>query len=557
MKKIIHTVFAVTMLLTPLLAQSGIVKTSDKLNFETTGHSLWGNGNSFVGTPVSASVSWNETARLGIIAGSEKQNIPAIHDSFTQVIGQRCNIADWANDVCEALGGVLENITKTVRRLRERTGGVFDTRTGTALDLDISGGLSIESTLGINGGALDSEVGYDVDVSIDSRAETNTYVSLDLDAQTSDISYVTSFPGLTGELFSRFELEAGATAIGCIAFSGCTSSTSNLIDINDTKIPYLAINQPENDGQISLFGFDQATFDLPTPIVNLDAPIIFSSTTSNYEIPFDVPDLPVNADLILNPSGVPLPSLSIPGLAVPGVGVNVGTLTLRQPPNFITHQGTGDSLAGGVTVQDALELTADVDTLASFGTGAPITGGFVANVGPVSLRGDVYDISLGPTLDIVQRFNLQPELLVDLEFSSDVDISGQTTRRWSGSIADIPEFKPLKDGVLTIYPTYSVKALFSNETRFDFDFSTFLELFKLSAKVGPVELLPTSNPVFSMNLPVDLGSASLYNDSFLLSGFNSNRGSQLQITVPEPRIVFILLIGSVLIALKRRYKCTD
>ncbi len=176
--------------------------------------------------------------------------------------------------------------------------------------------------------------------------------------------------------------------------------------------------------------------------------------------------------------------------------------------------------------------------------------GAVAKVGPMTFRGDILDIDVGPTMDFSQDFELTPTLMVDLKFDHPVlTASGVEIDSWSGAFGDIPDFALHDEHAVEVTPTYWLDAELDNQTSLDFDMTFSLDVLKGSITllgvdllsvflVEPVVLIDLDYPLFSM------GSADVFNESFGFSGFNRFTTDSFVLAANSPSYVVYGSSGS-------------
>lgn len=432
-----------------------------------------------------------------------------------------------------------------------------DTRTGVEVVLSTRGSVRITSSLGFNGGTVDAAVAYDTSLELPDAIGVGEFFNLNPTSAIGDVSLDTQFPKLTGEVDFNQWAQIDAFTTGCLIGAGCTTHFGSLLNINSGS-SILKINTDDlPDDTMSVFGLD--------------------------DLAFDVTKYTVYVDYVVNlQTGVVSPVISIPFLAPRfAAGINLGDITLDYP-DFNTSGSLsldGKSVVSSGTVDNIVRINADLDAAATLKGVVPPLGA-VAKVGPMTFRGDIIDMDVGPTMDLSQDFELTPTLMVDLKFDHPVlTESGVEIYSWSGALSDIPDFALHDEHPVVVTPTYWLDAELDNQTSLDFDMTFSLDVLKGSITLGiidgagilsevfldqPLVLIDLDYPLFSM------GSADVFNktfpigvfqrfttDSFVLAAnspsyvvYGSNRSEtgsggngSVPEPVPEPATVALLGIG--------------
>jgi hypothetical protein len=133
-------------------------------------------------------------------------------------------------------------------------------------------------------------------------------------------------------------------------------------------------------------------------------------------------------------AGIPTPVTPPLGLELNGVAVTfpqpvpptieLAAATLKLPQ----IETTTDLVDGKLVAEGAdqvLKLSVDVDGV----TPQLPPGGLNVSFGPAALNAgasfDLFDVKAGPTMDLTQRFEIDGEVLVDLQFSETVAVKSQ------------------------------------------------------------------------------------------------------------------------------------
>ena len=76
---------------------------------------------------------------------------------------------------------------------------------------------------------------------------------------------------------------------------------------------------------------------------------------------------------------------------------------------------------------------------------------------------DLIDIEFGPTIDLIQAFELDPDLFVELTFDRPVELmNGDEVSVLTSRFADLPEIALLDDSPVLMTPKFFIEALFGN-----------------------------------------------------------------------------------------------
>lgn len=235
----------------------------------------------------------------------------------------------------------------------------------------------------------------------------------------------------------------------------------------------------------------------------------------------------------------------------------MGNVTVHVPDINTVGSVNGSKLESA-GADDLLALKADLDGLIAAAFGLPSILGTSLNAGIFNASYDIIDIEYGPTLEILQNFELKPTLMVDLAFSSPVLVEGiGLTDFISSPWEALPRIalQDLLDVVVT--PEFYVDALFSNNTTLGVDgefllsvlqASFSLEAFGLSLDIGE-----GLGPVFELSQRDDwFNLPPLFSEEFSLGDFNRILGPSFQLSaagiglVTEPGSLALLVLGVLL-----------
>jgi len=560
MKMLERTVFSLILAgLAPAAAALPVVYDPGTLSFSTSAQDMWGSGGAALPARKEYSTGWSNSTTIGGIVGSEDEviveGIPA-----TPAVTEKVWVPEWWEDHgysqkhykwgvipywdwhsrWEKHGGYYKTVT-IVPAFPGTPALTADTRTGLEVELSSSGRVGLVSDLGFNGGSVDATVAFDASLNLPDRVGVGEFFSLAPDSRLVDGSIQARFPKLTGSVNAQLEARIDASSTKCMIGFGCSSEDVSLLDIGPTDIPLLEINTDNLPDKMSVFGLDDLAFDVTRGNVYLD-----------MAVGVDRP---------------PAPVLTLPGMTPTlGAGITLGQLTLDYPDLAVDGGEVRDGkLTASGRSEEVLRISADLDGLATLSGSGPLMGG-VTYAGPLTFRGDLADVDLGPGMAIAQDFSLDPTLMVELAFDHPVTLEdGSETEFWRGVLDNLPLFALNDEHAVTVTPTFRVDALFSNDTRLDFDLSLSLDILKGSISALGIDL--ADFVLEEMDFPVQLGGVSVFDDSFSLGGFSSLVGTPFRLAantmpsllprtgavgVPEPGSVLLLAIGLAGLALGRR-----
>ncbi len=243
-----------------------------------------------------------------------------------------------------------------------------------------------------------------------------------------------------------------------------------------------------------------------------------------------------------------------------GDSISFGPVSLTAGnfnPNVIAS-GDTTSLNGTANVT-VVTATLDVDQLI---VGSPILGLSTSNdwgIIDYELGYDVVDFKANLDVGLMQSFNLNEELSVNLLFSENVILDGiGETNSYTGLFDEIPDITLLTNSV-DVDTTFLIEALLQNETDVTFGGSLDLSIFAAVAKVGYDIPLDGQGRRIASNIdicaycrsdPFDLGDINVFDDVFALQGFEAISGGRFTLSaVPVPAAVwlfapaFITLLG--------------
>jgi hypothetical protein len=526
------------LLLIPFVA-SAVPFTYD-LAFETSGQSLWDTGETAVlSESTFLGAAWRDkSARLDLIAGEEDANVinplrVAYNGAFSACrglgfsssacingqsarvpvpkLGSRpsvrscgkfavgCKIAraadavkrsgyDLAFAACKKLGNSSSNCRngRSGRLPFIALGSApaqsldIDTRTGVAVEGTSDGRVGLELGIEVGSGSVDATVSYLATLDIPDTGVLNKANAVNFNPN----SVLAGTNVLTTD-FADFQLTADAilevsgsvTGDACIITAGCKTGGASF-DI-DESASILSFNA-DGEGGIKLLGQDPSTFGFPDEANGF---------------PFEI-DAGV--------SGLATATLYVPQPDASG-GLDVATGTLKASAQ-----------------DDLVDLRVDVDAVVSLAvTGGLSTDAFgfnlpIGNIGSVGY--DVIDVSIGPSIDLQQDFELDPTLFVQLAFDKAVMIAGELVTELISAWDLLPDIF-FMDDVTTVTPTFFVDADLRNQTRLDIDLDFVTDLLQINfdmlgfdREFGIGNVLDQSVDLFQ--------SPDLFDNLFSLQGFD-------------------------------------
>ncbi|MEM7543347.1 MAG: hypothetical protein AAF384_17445 [Pseudomonadota bacterium] len=375
-----YTLVAACLIVLANVASAGTIGLGT-LNFKAENQSMWGSGPGLVPSSVNYSFSWNESTRFGGIAGSANEVItPSYTQSVWNPFKSGCNLVTGS--------GCYDSVTIDAV--------TADTRTGFEATLRTTGGFGLKTNLGANGGTVDAEVSYDTTISAPDNLAVGQFFSLNGGTSVEKAKLVTTAPTIQGQLEASMAFNVTGSSKTCVAFAGCSETNSNGPGINTGDLDILKLN----------------TIDLPP-----DSASVFGLDN----LAFDATKTTVWADL----DGVSGLILSFPGSGLfvppPVAAINLMQTDIDLPGRASANGSSSDggAISSDVTFENVIKMDLDLDAAAAF-AGVGLPGGAATSLGPVTFRGDLLDLDLGPTIDFNQQFNFTPNLMVDLEFDAPI-----------------------------------------------------------------------------------------------------------------------------------------
>lgn len=393
-------------------------------------------------------------------------------------------------------------------------GVTIDTRTGAKVDTSTEGKVGLEQTIKADAGSVNAKVVFDASLSAPQEIEALSLFSLGGSSTLlGDSLFSTNFPQLSAKTSLVIGAKADLGGQVCLIGTGCTA-TNTTIGFDPQTVELIAFND-NNDGRISILGLDNlgpADFNFGDPI----------------------------------------------GITGP-TGANLGSVTLYVPNLQTSSSIAGDLMQSGGTA-DFLELKADLDGIAQTAVGLPPILGAGINIGILDFSYDLLNIEFGPTFEVIQNFELDTELMVDLSFSESVFVEGSSSKVASltAAVVDLPRIALDIGQNVDVTPTYWVDASLRNTTQLGVDGEFVLEALKASFALTGLGLsydLGELGPLFEYRNRFDIADfPPLFDQTFDLLGFNPVVGETFSLSTvasdpaaEEPTLenaVAVLITGS-------------
>ena len=532
---------AATLALAPLLA-SAMPLTYD-LSFETAGQSMWATGAAAqLDRTVFLGAQWqNQGVDIDLIAGDANTSLPnparGLYDAAlatcralgastsacingqsarvpVPALGSRPRVRSCSrfNFGCQArrLGDVARRTAYDVAFAACRaafsssvcrngqSGRVFvpalgspppstldlDTRTGVALEGNLSGRAGIELGVQIDSGSVDANVSYQASLEVPDTLglDKSNPISFNPQSQFAGVNSLnTTFPTIELSVDAVMDLSGAVTAEACLITQGCATG-STPVDISE-RASIVSFNADGNGG-VQLVGRPPSDFGFP-------------DTADGF--PFEID----------------------------AAGLATVTLHLPQPNASGGLDATGQKLTASGQ-DDLVDLILDVDNIIATAAGVPGLFGSSFDIGGFGSVGfDIINLGMGPTIDLAQEFELDPTLFVTLLFDEAVQIGTEVVTAFTSAWDLLPDITFLAD-VTEVTPVFFVQADLNNELLLDFDLQFLIDLLQITYDFGPFEgALGIGN---ILDQGVDLfRTPALFDALFRLTGFNLQIGETFTI----------------------------
>lgn len=507
-----------------------------ELEFQTSGQSIWGSGQSTIlSQKTFLGAAWEDkSVELDLMTGNEDTNVPnpariaydikfaacnLLHSASTCIngrsarslvvpLGSRPSVRSCGryNFVCKGLRATdiarratydaafnlcrKKNSSSVCRNGQSPRVGVtalgtapaqfaqVDTRTGVAVNGTTDGRVGVELGVEIDSGSVDATVSYKASLDIpdtDGLSKANPINFNPNSALAGKNELNTNFANLELSVDAIMELSGNVTGEACVIGTGCKVGSSPF-NIDETA-PIVSFNRG-GEGEVLLLGQKPSVFGFP-------------DEANGFPFAIDA-------------------------------GIAEVTLHLPQPdasggldPNTETLKATGQD--------DLVDLLVDLDEVVATAAGVPGLFGTSVPIGTVGSIGyDIINVNIGPTVDLRQDFELDPTLFVELVFDKAVLIGGELVTTLVSAWDQLPDIT-FVDDVTTVTPTFFIEADLQNETLLDFDFEFIVDLLQINFDLLGFERSFGIGNVLEEG--VDLfQSPNFYENLFPLLGFNVEIG---------------------------------
>jgi hypothetical protein len=450
---------------------------------------------------------------------------------------------------------------------------------GTDARITTSGEIGVELSYNLSAGSVNPTLQYSVGAEIPDVVDAGQVFSFGATSSLNEGTINSTSATFEAELNQIIDLKIDASGRVCAV--ACETASGNIVDINES-LELVKIEPAE----ITLFDGLIGLID-PTRTAKLTLPL--ASAT-------------VEVAVLGSALGVTVNNIPVDGFPDLEASIDVAEAVISVP--VIKSIG---ALDGDVVRSEASEqfiaLTVDIDGILP----QLPPGGFNGSFGPQQLLGgfsiDAFDIDAGPTLSMLQEFELSSTLMVDLRLagaatyekfvgrrqvteyacqgSPSFPICGQfpvivdgnfvyeiiyetvATDRWIGAWDDLPDFAIFETTIFS--PTFFVDAALTNLTSLQLALGLGVEFGKGSINLGPLE--GTIGPLFdeSWEFGPDGGITPIFTSHFALDGWNSFEGEAFTIrttgsmpvsAVPLPASSLMIVTGLLGLVLMRRRRTT-
>ncbi len=586
------------------------------LQFSTSGaQSAWGTGpaQQLSGKQV-FSHSFDETATLGFMTPptdipnplyvTEKAAYDTAYGVYLGLLWTHNNVtlpaydaAKVAYDTCRdtlgplcQLGSPSEPPAPTAPTPPTSSPTITVGKTGTTGTVDVDGKVGVEFSYAATAGSVTPNVDFTASAVIPDQVTAGTFFQLGSSTSAlvgGEINAVS--PGISAAINGILDVKVDASGEACLT-GNCTSGSTTLVDVDET-IELLSVDNTEVkfiDGVLSRID--------PTGTLKLAFPV----ASANTQLFKGIPVTPQSSPAIVTVNGIQIaPVIGSPQTPAPPlielangvVGFPNLDFTGSLANNKISASGTGT----------LLDINLDLDGITNLINPTVPPGGASVTFGPAALNAaatlEAFDVNAGPTIDLVQDFDLMAGLDVTLQFDNPVlaqdvqtipyicGFTGPITSpkpkyctttipivkaisSWTGSWNNLPSIALFSD--VTVTPTFSLTAQLMSKLALQFGIELEALIGLGGINVGP--LAASFGPILDFNFPIqpDWARVDLFNQIFSLGGFNSIVGAPFSIAasfpgtappgtpptapVPLPPAALLLLGGLGALRLLRRRK---
>jgi len=403
-----------------------------------------------------------------------------------------------------------------------------DTRTGAKGTISTSGRTGVQLDYTFDAGSVGAEVSYDIAAHVPTAVRPGQKFDLNPSQTLSFGALDAQSPTAQAAVSAVLDVDVDVSGQACAIPFGCTSGSQRIIDVNGSP-EILGVTPTElrfADGLLP------PSTSLTVPLADVTATLNLASGAP--------PAIPPSVFVDVNGFTVGPPPV--------GVTVDLANINVRIPDVEATG-GLSDGKISAEGLDEILSVNADIDAIVP---GVPV-GGAGFSVGPVGVTLDAFDIEGGPTMSLLQQFDLMTELMVELVFDKTVHIDGLGLgTSWMGPWPLVPEIAVFEETWVT--PVFSVDATLASANKLQFGAKLTVDLLKASLGIGPASF--DVGPLIDFSLPFnpDFAQVTLYDDMFAFGGFNNVAGTPFMIApVPLPPAVAVLAaaLGG-LVMLRRR-----
>ena len=448
---------------------------------------------------------------------------------------------------------------------------------GTDARIETSGEIGVELSYKLSAGSVDPTLGFSVGAEIPDVVDAGQVFSFGATSSQNEGTINSTSATLETQLDQIVDLTVFASGRVCAV--NCETASGQILSIDET-LELVSSNPAE----ITLFDGVIGLID-PTESAKVTLPL--ASATVEVEALGSAIGVTVNNIPVDNFGGLP-------------AGIDIAEAVISVPVIKTIGELDGDVVRSDASEQ-FIAVTADIDGILP----QLPPGGFNGSFGPSQLLGgfslDAFDIDAGPTLSMLQEFELSSTLMVDLrlagaatyenfverrqitEYACIGDLSFPTcgqfpvivdgnfvyetiyetvaTDRWIGAWDDLPDFAILE--TTTFSPTFFIDAALSNLTSLQLGLGLDVAFGKGSINLGPLE--GSIGPLFdkSWEFGPDGGITPIFTSHFALEGWNRFEGEAFTIrttgsmpvsAVPLPASSLMIITGLFGLGLMRRRK---